>query len=171
MVVLGVIWEISCFVVFALESMHCWEKFLEFVKLVGNKIEGNMSVDFIGNFLTTLRNALRVSKREILSPHSKMNEGISKVLHEEGYIKGYSVEEKEGKRFLRVELKYKKGESVIHAITRVSSPGKRIYRKSSELVPVAGRLGISLLTTNRGLMTDRVARKEMVGGEVICKVW
>ena len=130
-----------------------------------------MSIDSIGNFLTTLRNALRISKREIFAPHSKMKVEISKILLEEGYISGYFVEEKEGKLFLRVELKYKKGEPVIHFITRVSTPGKRIYRKSKDLTPVIGGLGISLLTTNRGLMTDSKARKDMVGGEVICEVW
>lgn len=130
-----------------------------------------MSLDTIGDFFTVIRNGLMVNKKMVLVPSSKLKIGISNVLKDEGYIKDYKVEEKDNKRYLTVYLKYVNGESVIHEIKRISKCGRRQYAKSNCVEPVIGGLGISILTTSSGIITDRQAKKSGVGGEVICSVW
>ena len=131
-----------------------------------------MSIDTVGDFLTIIRNALAVSKRSAAAPYSRLKEDIAKVLKQEGYIKGYEKKSIDNvKSVLEVELKYVKGESVIHEIKRISRPGRRFYSGSEKLDKVIGGLGISVVTTSAGVMTDRMARAKSVGGEVLCSVW
>jgi small subunit ribosomal protein S8 len=131
-----------------------------------------MSIDSIGNFLTVIRNGLMVQKRSVTVQFSKQKYEIAKVLKEEGYIKDFQqIEDENKKPALSVVLKYVDGESVIQHIIRMSSPGRRSYKRASGIDPVIGGLGISILTTSSGLMTDREARKKGVGGEIICQVW
>lgn len=130
-----------------------------------------MSIDTISDFLTVIRNGLSVNKKSILVPCSNMKVEIAKVLKDEGYIRDYKEEDKDGKRFLTVFLKYVDGESVIHEIKRVSRSGRRHYSKTNDIKSVIGGLGIAIITTSGGIMTDRQAKKLGVGGEVVCNVW
>ena len=131
-------------------------------------------MDTIGNFLTIIRNAVATSKFFTFARYSRMNHAIGKILKAEGFIKDIEiVEEEAGKKQLKIALKYVGGESVIHSIDRVSKPSRRVYRKVKNFSPVIGGLGVSILTTNKGLMTDKRAKSKdaYVGGEVICTVW
>ncbi len=131
-----------------------------------------MSIDTVGNFLTVIRNALKVYKRSITVPHSNLNAEIARVLKEEGYIKDFKKNNiSECKAELVVTLKYVDGESAIHELVRVSTPGRRNYSRAAALKPVIGGLGVSILTTNQGVMSDRQARSKIVGGELLCYVW
>lgn len=132
-----------------------------------------MSIDTLGDFLTVIRNGLSVRKRSVTVPSSKMKINIASVLKEEGYIKDFAIEldKKTEKPSLSLYLKYVQGESVINEITRVSKPSRRCYEGISNLKPVVGGLGISIVTTNAGVITDRKARELKVGGEVICHIW
>jgi small subunit ribosomal protein S8 len=131
-----------------------------------------MSVDAIGNFLTSIRNGVMAGKREIKAPHSRLKHEIAKVLLDEGFIRHVSIVDIDAtKKELTIGLKYVNGESVIHEITRESTPGLRIYYGYGALKPVIGNLGVSILTTNRGVMTNKKARSLSVGGELLCTVW
>jgi len=130
-----------------------------------------MSIDVIGDFLTAIRNALFVSKRSVTIPYSNMRRGIADILKQEGFIKDVQKVDKEGKSFLVVNLKYVNGEAAIHEITRVSRPGRRHYESVKKITPVIGGLGVSILTTNAGIITDKHAKRLSVGGEVLCHVW
>lgn len=131
-----------------------------------------MSIDTIGDFLTVIRNGVLAVKREISVPYSRMKHQIADLLKSEGFIKDVVIEtDKNDHKQLKVLLKYTEGESVIHEITRISTPGLRRYEGADSIKPVIGGLGISILTTNRGLMTNKKARALGVGGEVICTVW
>lgn len=134
-----------------------------------------MSIDSIGNFLTKIRNALMASKPFVEVSYSKMNEKIAYLLKQEGFVKDVHVlhHDEQTIKTLKIDLKYVDGESVIHDITRVSKPSCRVYAKIKNLKPVIGGLGISILSTSKGLMTDKQAREtaSRTGGEVICKVW
>ena len=132
-----------------------------------------MSIDSIGNFLTILRNGIMSSKLSVTARHSKMNVEILKILQQEGFVNGYEILEADGHKNIKVNLRYVEGESVIHSIQRVSKPSRRIYTASKNIKPVIGGLGVSILSTNRGVMTSKQAQEEAVnvGGEIICKVW
>lgn len=132
-----------------------------------------MSIDTIGNFLTIIRNGIAVSKGRVSAPYSRLNHRIAEILQQEGFIRGVSVVSKEDHvgKVLRVDLKYIDGESVIHDLQRISTPGCRTYRSVNNIAPVIGGLGISILTTSKGIMTDKEAKQTCVGGEVICTVW
>lgn len=130
-----------------------------------------MSVDSIGDFLTVVRNGLMVGKRSVTVPTSKMKVNIATVLKDEGYIKDFQTVEEKGKVSLTVFCKYVNGESVIHEIERISKPSCRLYERLNKIKPVVGGLGISILTTSSGVITDRRARELGVGGEVICHIW
>lgn len=130
-----------------------------------------MSIDTIGNFLTVVRNGLMVNKRSVVVQHSSLKEQLAKVLKEEGYIKDFKKMQEGTKSFLTIWLKYVNGESVIHELNRVSKPGRRHYEKSNNVTFVIGGLGNSILTTSKGVLTDKQAKKLNVGGEVICHVW
>jgi small subunit ribosomal protein S8 len=133
-----------------------------------------MSIDSIGNFLTVVRNGIMASKPFVLAPCSKMNYEIARILKQEGFVADLEkIETEEKGQKLKVVLKYVDGESAIHAIDRVSKPSRRVYTGVKNIKPVIGGLGISILSTNRGIITDKQAKSEkcLVGGEVICTVW
>jgi len=132
-----------------------------------------MSIDILGNFLTIIRNGISRSKPSVAMPYSKLKYELALVLQEEGFISGVEVlnENDVVKKELKVFLKYVNNESVIHEITRVSKPSRRIYAGVGNIKPVIGGMGVSVLTTNKGLLTDKTAKKMRVGGEIICTVW
>lgn len=132
-----------------------------------------MTTDPIADLLTRIRNATRAKHARLDVPASKLKTEIARILKEEGYISTYKlVEENKVRKTLRVFLKYTPDKrSVITGLRRVSRPGSRNYVGASEIRPVVGGLGISILTTPRGVMTGRAARKARVGGELLCEVW
>ena len=128
--------------------------------------------DPIADMLTRIRNANRVGRRLVLIPKSKICHGIAQVLMEEGYINGFDVVDDGRQGQLRVTLKYSmSGDKVIHVLDRASKPGRRIYSKLVDLPRVYNGLGISILSTPRGVMSDNEARAAKVGGEVLCRVF
>jgi small subunit ribosomal protein S8 len=128
--------------------------------------------DPIGDLLTRIRNAQRVGKKDLMSPHSTARANVLNVLATEGYIRGFSVVKNEnGRDELRVELKYLEGQPVIKTIDRVSKPGRRVYSSIKDLKLVSNGLGINILSTSEGVMSDVQARRKAVGGEVICTVF
>jgi small subunit ribosomal protein S8 len=128
--------------------------------------------DPLGDMLTRIRNAQRSRQTVCVSPASKLRANVLDVLKREGFIRSYSAEElRAGVAQLRIELKYNEGEPVIKEITRVSKPGRRVYSKIRELPRVYAGLGISILSTPRGVMSDAEARAANVGGEVLCRVF
>jgi|TARA_A200000159_G_scaffold130019_1_gene126624 small subunit ribosomal protein S8 len=127
--------------------------------------------DPIADFLTRLRNAQMAKLPSIKCPSSKTKQALSKVLQEEGYIDNYSVDPNDGKPLLTVELKYFRGKGVIEEIHRVSRPGLREYQGVSELPKVRAGLGVAIVSTNKGLMSDKKARDAGIGGEVLCTVF
>jgi len=130
-----------------------------------------MSIDTIGDFLTIIRNGLMVTKRTVSVPHSQEKEAIALVLKNEGFIRDFKIAEADNKRAISIALKYVDGEAVIHELIRVSRPGRRQYEKQNNLTTVMGGLGVSILTTSKGVMSDKQAQKLGIGGEVICHVW
>ncbi len=130
-----------------------------------------MSQDLVGDFLTIIRNGIMASKPDILVPFSKLKYEIASILKGEGFVKDVLIEEVDNKKAIKVLLKYVDGESVIHELKRVSTPGQRRYKRFFELKPVIGGLGIMILTTSKGLLTDKQAKRLATGGEVICSVW
>lgn len=126
--------------------------------------------DPIGDMLTRIRNAQARAKRDVAMPASKRKSAIAEVLKNEGYIDGYSVREAEGKPQLEIVLRYYAGRPVIERLERVSRPGLRIYRGRDNIPNVMNGLGVAIVSTSRGVMTDRKARSVGVGGEVICIV-
>lgn len=126
--------------------------------------------DPISDMLTRIRNAQAATKQTVAMPSSTRKVAIAKVLKDEGYIADYSVAPVDGKLTLTVTLKYYQGKPVIESLRRVSRPGLRIYRGKSELPKVIGGLGVAIVSTSRGLMTDRAARAQGIGGEIICYV-
>jgi small subunit ribosomal protein S8 len=126
--------------------------------------------DPIADMLTRIRNAQRSEKQTTLMPASKLKSAIAQVLKDEGYIEGFVLRENEGKPQLEISLKYYAGKPVIEKIERVSRPGLRIYRQKDEMPKVMNGLGVAIVSTSRGVMTDRKARGLGVGGEVLCIV-
>ncbi|MGX5915638.1 30S ribosomal protein S8 [Aliidiomarina sp. Khilg15.8] len=122
--------------------------------------------DPIADMFTRIRNAQGANKVAVKMPASKQKQAIAKVLQEEGYITGFNVESG-AKPELEIELKYFEGKPVIEAIQRVSRPGLRIYKKRNELPSIMGGLGVAVVSTSKGLMTDRAARKAGLGGEIV----
>ena len=126
--------------------------------------------DPIADMLTRIRNAQQVHKNSVSMPSSKLKVAIANVLKDEGYIESFGVEEAGGKAELSIGLKYYVGRPVIEKLERVSRPGLRIYRGRDELPSVMNGLGIAIVSTPKGVMTDRKARASGIGGEVICYV-
>ncbi|MFO7190032.1 MAG: 30S ribosomal protein S8 [Pseudomonadota bacterium] len=126
--------------------------------------------DPIADFLTRIRNGQSSGKSEIIVPASKLKLAIAKVLKEEGYIEDFASREQDGKPVLAVQLKYYQGRPVIERLERVSRPGLRVYKGKDELPKVLGGLGVAIVSTSRGVMTDREARAAGHGGEVLCIV-
>jgi small subunit ribosomal protein S8 len=128
--------------------------------------------DPLGDLLTRIRNAQGSRHASCVSPASKLRANVLEVLKREGYIRGFSAEEiRPGVAQLRIELKYSEGEPVIKEIHRVSKPGRRVYSKIQELPRVYAGLGVSILSTPRGVLSDAEARAANVGGEVLCRVF
>ncbi len=129
-----------------------------------------MMTDPISDLLTQIRNAHHAEKISLTLPGSKVKAAITKVLQDEGYIEGFETSEQDGKPKLTIKLKYYEGEPVIERIQRVSKPGLRVYKSAEELPKINGGLGIAIISTSKGIMTDRAARTAGVGGEVLCSV-
>jgi small subunit ribosomal protein S8 len=128
--------------------------------------------DPLGDMLTRIRNAQRAKQTRVVAPASSLRANVLEVLKREGYIRSWKVEElRPGVRRLEIELKYSEGEPAIKEITRVSKPGRRVYSKIKELPKHYNGLGISILSTPRGVMSDTEARAANVGGEVLCRVF
>ena len=133
-----------------------------------------MNTDPIADMLTRIRNANMASIQEVCLPSSKLKAELAKLLKTEGYIEDYKVETQEGKSYktLKLVLKYdEKSKPVITSLKRVSRPGLRSYSKAQKIPQVLGGMGIAVLSTSKGLMNDRKARKENVGGEVLCYIY
>ena len=146
-------------------------------------------MDVIGDFLTIIRNGIAVSKLSVLIPYSfaiceavsgsinpalfipSVKRMMTLILKDEGFIRDFNIEGDGVKKNLRIFLKYVDGESVIHEISRVSKPGRRMYRGFKDLKPVIGGLGLSILTSSIGVITNKQAKSNSVGGEIICTVW
>ena len=127
--------------------------------------------DPIGDMLTRIRNGQRIHAAAVVSPASKFRANVLEVLRREGFIRGFEKEDdSDGKPQLRIELKYHDGEPVIRTIARVSKPGRRVYSGIADLADVCNGLGIAILSTPRGVMSDAEARAANVGGEVLCNV-
>jgi small subunit ribosomal protein S8 len=126
--------------------------------------------DPIADMLTRIRNAQEAAKTLVHVPSSKLKISIAEVLKDEGYIEGFAVRENEGKPLLEISLKYYAGQPVIERIERVSRPGLRIYKGRDDLPKVMNGLGVAIVSTSKGVMTDRKARATGVGGEVLCIV-
>ena len=126
--------------------------------------------DQVADMLTHIRNAQGRSKRQVSMPSSKMKRAVVTILHEEGYIEGYTVSEDPIRPVLTIDLKYFEGKPVIELLKRVSSPGLRRYSSCARLPKVHGGLGTAIISTSKGMMTDRRARQQGLGGEIICIV-
>lgn len=128
--------------------------------------------DPVADFLTRVRNAIRSRHQKLDVPASNLKAEIARILKEEGYISNFKVTEEEGKRVLRVYLKYSSdNQAAITDLKRISKPGSRVYLGKDDIRRVQGGLGISILTTPKGVMTGRQARRENVGGEILAHVW
>ena len=129
------------------------------------------STDTVGDFLTSIRNASQANKAVITVQWSRLREGVSKILVDAGYVASARKAEREGLPVLELSLKYVAGVPAITSIERVSTPGRRVYAGYSSVPKVIGGMGVSILTTSRGVMTDAEARRQKVGGELLAKVW
>ena len=131
-----------------------------------------MHTDPIADLLTRIRNAVGVQHTQVVAPSSKIKVSIAKVLREEGYIQGYDVTKDRPQPMLRIWLKYTDdGQTAISTLKRVSKPGCRVYAGRHELPRVKSGIGIAILSTSSGIMTDKKARRLGIGGEVLCHVW
>jgi small subunit ribosomal protein S8 len=129
-----------------------------------------MMTDPIADMLTRIRNGQRAGKVSVSMPSSKLKMSIARVLKDEGYISEFKVQDDAGKAVLDIELKYYQGQPVIESLKRVSRPGLRIYKANGELPKVQGGLGVAIVSTSKGVMSDRAARAAGEGGEVLCYV-
>lgn len=127
--------------------------------------------DPVGDLITRIRNAQMRGRSKVLSPASNLRARVLNVLVEEGYIRSFSEVESEGRKELEIELKYFEGAPAIHEIQRVSKPGRRVYSSIKDLGLVRNGLGISILSTPKGVMSDAAARNANVGGEILCEVY
>lgn len=130
-----------------------------------------MSFDSIGNFLTIIRNAIARAKKLATVKYSVIKHKIVEVLKEEGFIKDFSILNEGVDKKLIIYFKYMENESVIHEINQISKPGRRIYVDVSSIPTVIGGLGIAIMTTNKGVITNKKAKNIKTGGEIICTVW
>jgi small subunit ribosomal protein S8 len=130
------------------------------------------TTDSISDLLTRLRNGMRAGHDRVDVPASTLKEAVLKVLEEEGYIGSFRRVQEEGRPVLRVGLKYDgEGEPIVTGLERVSRPGRRVYAKAGAIPSVLGGLGVSIVSTSKGIVADRTARQSRLGGEVLCNVW
>ncbi len=127
--------------------------------------------DPLGDMLTRIRNAQMRGMNKVVTPASKLRARVLEVLQAEGFIRGYAEVEKDGHRNIEIELKYYDGSPVIQEIKRISKPGRRVYSSVDDIPLVRNGLGISILSTSKGVMSDNLAREENVGGEILCRVF
>ncbi|MCS6770416.1 MAG: 30S ribosomal protein S8 [Kiritimatiellae bacterium] len=127
--------------------------------------------DPISDMLTRIRNAARAGLREVEVPHSRLKEEIARILASEGYLISFETLEDGAKKTLRLHLRYKRERPVIRGLRRISKPGIRRYVQAADVPRVVGGTGIAVLSTSRGILTDREARRARVGGEVLCYIW
>ena len=127
--------------------------------------------DPLGDMLTRIRNGQQAKKDSVLTPASKLRAHVLDVLQREGYIRGYSEEELSGQKGLRIELKYFEGQPAIQHLARVSKPGRRVYSGATKLPRVRNGLGMTIVSTPRGVLSDAEAREQNVGGEVLAEVF
>jgi small subunit ribosomal protein S8 len=130
-----------------------------------------MLTDPIADMLTRIRNAMQIKAEKVDIPISKIKLEIAKILKEEGFIRAYKILKDRKQGILRVIPKYMEDASVITGLKRISKPGRRVYVGSEKIPNVMGGLGVAILTTSRGILSDRTCRREGIGGEVICHVW
>ena len=131
-----------------------------------------MMTDPIADMLSRIRNANNARHKSVDVPCSNIKKEIAKIILDEGYIKGYDVVEDDKQGMIKIDLKYSQdGERVISGLKRISKPGLRVYVKCDDVPKVLGGLGIAIISTSKGIITDKMARQEKVGGEVICYVW
>lgn len=131
-----------------------------------------MSVtDPISDFLTRIRNASKARKIKVEIPSSKMKAGLAEILKKNGYIYDYKIDEDSKQNIITVLLKYSDGVPAINGLKRISKPGLRIYKKSDELPRVLNGLGTAVISTSKGLLTEKEARRQDTGGEVVCYIW
>ena len=132
----------------------------------------SVATDPIADFLTQIRNAAKTGKPTVNTPGSKLTIRLAEILKQEGFIDNFKAVAEGPKKWIRIQLKYVKGkQSAIQSLVRISKPGIRQYVNSEEVPRVLGGLGVAIISTSKGIMTDRQARSKKVGGEVICKVW
>jgi small subunit ribosomal protein S8 len=131
-----------------------------------------MRADPVADLLTCIRNGLHAHKERVEVPWSRLKEAVVKTVVQEGFLKEYATAEEKGHRLLRIWLKYDvSGHPVLRGIKRVSKPSLRTYVKAAQIPPVQNGLGVSVLSTSRGVLTDREARNLRVGGEILCSLW
>ncbi len=130
-----------------------------------------MVTDPIGDMLTRIRNAALIKAEKVDIPASRIKLEIAKILKEEGFIRAYKILKDKRQGILRLTLKYVESDNAISGLKRVSKPGRRVYVGSREIPRVMGGVGIAILTTAQGIMSDKTCRRESVGGEVICYIW
>jgi small subunit ribosomal protein S8 len=130
-----------------------------------------MLTDPISDMLTRIRNAMLIKTEKVDIPASKMKVEVAKILKEEGFIKSYKIIKDKRQGILRITLKYVDGSPMITGLKRVSKPGRRVYVGKHEIPKAMGGVGIAMLTTSKGILTDKECRQEEVGGEVLCYVW
>jgi small subunit ribosomal protein S8 len=128
-------------------------------------------MDVIADFLTIIRNGVIASKPFVVTPYSKIRVSVASILKREGLVGDVLVTKEDGHQALKIMLKYVAGESVIHEIKRVSKSSRRIYTSIHAIKPVIGGLGVSILSTNKGIISHKKAKELNVGGEVLCTVW
>jgi small subunit ribosomal protein S8 len=129
------------------------------------------SSDTLGDFLTTLRNGSKAERATVTVQWSRLREGVARILKDSGYIAGYRRSEKDGLPVLEVELKYVAGAPAITGIERISTPGRRVYAGNSDIPKVIGGMGVTIVTTSKGILTDVDCRRQKVSGELLAKVW
>ena len=129
------------------------------------------SSDTLGDFLTVLRNGSKAERAKVTAQWSRIREGVARILKESGYIAGFRRIEKDGLPVLEVDLKYVDGVPAITGIERISSPGRRVYAGNAEIPKVIGGMGVTIVTTSKGILTDVDCRRQKVSGELIAKVW
>ena len=127
--------------------------------------------DPISDFLLRIRNASKAKKFRVEIPASKMKQGLADILKKENYIHDYSLVEANKQNVIKIQLKYRDGSCAIRELKRISKPGLRIYKDASELPRVYNGLGTAVISTSKGLMTDKEARSQSIGGEVVCYIW
>jgi small subunit ribosomal protein S8 len=127
--------------------------------------------DPIADFLTRVRNASKAKKLRVDIPASKMKKNLAEILKQQNFINDYSIVEDNKQNILRVELKYSKGMPAISGLRRISKPGLRVYKNSADIPRVLNGLGIAVVSTSKGLLTDREAKSQSVGGEIVCYIW